>query len=122
MLLQSPKCNDAYLFSPRIGRSSSVLGNRPRYQGAGKPLDQPSPTLYPMVLVQYCAITALAKFPALTSAALPGLGSEQISAKIVQEVYSIGVGKLTNGTCLQCTASVDVLHIATLTLFQDIIT
>ncbi len=55
-------------------------------------------------------------------APLPGLTVGQISASIVHEVVAISTGGLINDSCTICQASLDVLHIASLTLSQDAMT
>ena len=40
----------------------------------------------------------------------------------MQEIYAIGTGKFANDTCSQCISSVEVFHVASLFLSQDVIT
>ncbi|TKA35481.1 hypothetical protein B0A54_12141 [Friedmanniomyces endolithicus] len=55
-------------------------------------------------------------------APLPALAVGQISASVVQEVVAISTGGLINDSCTICQASLDVLHIASLTLSQNAMT
>jgi len=53
---------------------------------------------------------------------LPSLTSSEVWSAIVQEMVAIGSGKLGNDMCSICTSNLEVLHIASLSLSQDMLT
>ncbi|KAK4554054.1 hypothetical protein LTR86_008895 [Recurvomyces mirabilis] len=52
---------------------------------------------------------------------LPNLTSYEAMNAVVQEMVAIGSGKLSTDTCSICTSSLEVLHIASLSLSQDVL-